>query len=212
VSAYDHPDWQAFVAAVREAPDEDTPRLVAADWLDEHGEHARAELVRVQCALARLVFGPLTGWALRPGESYAALHSRLLCECDSCQTAKPLRGREAELLGGPNPRPFAANVWAIYARGFCEHVRLPWEEWRDRGDQLLRREPVRAVDLLTPPSGHWIDANGVLTFWFTRGTTVVRKVREADVFARTGGGPHTMKDVLETAYPGVAFTLPPEPV
>ena len=32
----------------------DLPKLVYADWLDEHGRHARAEFIRVQCELARL--------------------------------------------------------------------------------------------------------------------------------------------------------------
>jgi uncharacterized protein (TIGR02996 family) len=47
---------RAFLEAIREAPD-DAPRLVYADWLDDHGGPdgaARAELIRVQCALASL--------------------------------------------------------------------------------------------------------------------------------------------------------------
>src|SRR5262249_17672416 len=36
------------------SPDEDLPRLVYADWLEEHGDADRAEFIRVQCALARL--------------------------------------------------------------------------------------------------------------------------------------------------------------
>ena len=49
---------QAFLDAIRADPDDDTLRLVFADWLDEHGnaaECARAELIRVQCELARWV-------------------------------------------------------------------------------------------------------------------------------------------------------------
>lgn len=47
-------DRAAFLAAIREAPDDDAPRLIYADWLDENGEAERAEFVRVQCELARL--------------------------------------------------------------------------------------------------------------------------------------------------------------
>jgi uncharacterized protein (TIGR02996 family) len=46
----------ALLAAIRETPEDDGPRLVYADWLEEHGdEHdrARAEFIRVQCELAR---------------------------------------------------------------------------------------------------------------------------------------------------------------
>ncbi len=38
-------------------PDEDTPRLVYADYLEEEGNAPRAEFIRVQCALARLPEG-----------------------------------------------------------------------------------------------------------------------------------------------------------
>ena len=48
------PDEHAFMTAVLEAPDDDTPRLVFADWLDERGtddDLARAALIRAQCRL-----------------------------------------------------------------------------------------------------------------------------------------------------------------
>jgi uncharacterized protein (TIGR02996 family) len=35
------PDEQGFLTAIREAPDDDTPRLVYADWLDDHGDADR---------------------------------------------------------------------------------------------------------------------------------------------------------------------------
>lgn len=45
-------DEPALLAAVAAAPDDDTPRLVYADWLDDHDRPARAEFVRGQCRLA----------------------------------------------------------------------------------------------------------------------------------------------------------------
>ena len=44
----------AFLQAILESPDDDTPRLAYADWLDEHGDPDRAEFLRVQGLLARL--------------------------------------------------------------------------------------------------------------------------------------------------------------
>ncbi len=47
----------AFLEAIVNNPDDDTARLVFADWLDEQGsadDAARAEFIRVQCELARL--------------------------------------------------------------------------------------------------------------------------------------------------------------
>src|SRR5262245_29039691 len=39
---------------VQEHPDDDGVRLVYADWLEEHGEAARAEFLRVDCERERL--------------------------------------------------------------------------------------------------------------------------------------------------------------
>ncbi len=47
-------DEQAFLAAIVATPEDDTPRLVFADWLDERGtgdDTARAAIIRAQCAL-----------------------------------------------------------------------------------------------------------------------------------------------------------------
>jgi uncharacterized protein (TIGR02996 family) len=43
----------AFRRSILEAPDDDAPRLVYADWLDEHGESERAEFIRLQIRLTR---------------------------------------------------------------------------------------------------------------------------------------------------------------
>jgi uncharacterized protein (TIGR02996 family) len=45
---------EALYRAVCERPDDDLPRLVFADWLDEHGEHNRAAFIRAQCELEQL--------------------------------------------------------------------------------------------------------------------------------------------------------------
>jgi uncharacterized protein (TIGR02996 family) len=41
MSYHEHPDWPPLLAAVCSAPADSLPRLVAADWLDEHGYHDR---------------------------------------------------------------------------------------------------------------------------------------------------------------------------
>src|SRR5262245_12883262 len=47
-------EQQGLLAAILAEPDDDVPRLVYADWLDEHGDEARAEFIRVQVELARM--------------------------------------------------------------------------------------------------------------------------------------------------------------
>jgi uncharacterized protein (TIGR02996 family) len=43
-----------LLQAILENPDEDAPRLIYADWLEEHGQRDRAQFIRVQCRLAQL--------------------------------------------------------------------------------------------------------------------------------------------------------------
>jgi uncharacterized protein (TIGR02996 family) len=53
-------DREAFLAAIRATPDEDTPRLVFADWLDEQGDRPSADwakLIRLQVEAARHPLG-----------------------------------------------------------------------------------------------------------------------------------------------------------
>ena len=104
-------DREAFMQAILDAPDDDTPRLIFADWLDEHGEAERAEFIRVQCELAK-----------HPGMNCGVMY----CSerdagglCDSCTRYKALRRREAELFKslGANPCMPRRTVFSRDAAG-----------------------------------------------------------------------------------------------
>ena len=41
-------DGEALLAAILSHPEEDAPRMIFADWLDENNQHDRAEFIRVQ--------------------------------------------------------------------------------------------------------------------------------------------------------------------
>jgi uncharacterized protein (TIGR02996 family) len=47
-------DHDALLRAIGENPEEDTPRLMYADWLEENGDPDRADFVRNQVELARI--------------------------------------------------------------------------------------------------------------------------------------------------------------
>ncbi|MBP3958888.1 TIGR02996 domain-containing protein [Gemmata sp. G18] len=59
-------DESALLTAILAHPDEDTPRLVFADWLDENGQPERAEFIRLQIKY------------VRGGDTNPQAHSRLL--------------------------------------------------------------------------------------------------------------------------------------
>ena len=49
-----HPEADALLDAIFDHPDDDTPRLIYADWLQEHSEEPLAEFIRARCAIALL--------------------------------------------------------------------------------------------------------------------------------------------------------------
>jgi uncharacterized protein (TIGR02996 family) len=51
-----HPEADALLDAIFAEPDDDTPRLVYADWLEEHDQANYAAFIRLQCAAARHKF------------------------------------------------------------------------------------------------------------------------------------------------------------
>src|SRR3712207_3456925 len=61
-------EQDALLQAIIEHPEDDELRLVYADWLEEHGDSARAEFIRVQCALARMAEDDDRLWGLRARE------------------------------------------------------------------------------------------------------------------------------------------------
>jgi uncharacterized protein (TIGR02996 family) len=119
---------EAFVQAICENPDDDTPRLVYADWLDEHGDSDRAEFIRVQ---VRLAGGDTKGIAR-------------------------LRRRERELLLA-HEREWSAPLHGIvrrarFFRGFPERVTLTAESFLAHADTLFGRAPARHL-ILTEVGG-----------------------------------------------------------
>lgn len=102
---------QALLRAVADSPDDDTPRLVYADWLDENGDPARAEFIRVQIELARTV--PPPGPALDPRRVKLRDCERVLIREYRNEWEMPLRAR----LGN--------TLWGVrYERGFPQEIQV----------------------------------------------------------------------------------------
>lgn len=74
-------DRDALLAAITAEPDEDTPRLVYADWLDEHDEGDRAAFIRAQCEIEHL--SPRTAEAKRLAKRVRELRAKLFAHLDA---------------------------------------------------------------------------------------------------------------------------------
>ncbi|QJW98929.1 TIGR02996 domain-containing protein [Frigoriglobus tundricola] len=114
----------ALLRAIRNAPAEDTPRLMYADYLDEEGCSARAEFIRVQVARAQLPeHDPRRG----PLEDRA---HELLAE------------HECDWLGVPADARDELTEWE-FDRGFVNEVAASPVFMRDSGAELCAAHPVR---------------------------------------------------------------------
>jgi uncharacterized protein (TIGR02996 family) len=113
-------DGDALLSAVIANPDDDTVRLVYADWLEEQGD-PRAEFIRLQIALARD----------EPGDQVA------------------LELRERDLLDGYRnlwAAPLLGLVTGVqFSRGFPDWVAVDARRLIDDGADLFRAAPISQV-------------------------------------------------------------------
>jgi uncharacterized protein (TIGR02996 family) len=135
---------RALLRAVLEYPDDDNPRLVMADWWEEHGQSARAEFCRVQCELATFrVPGHYPHHS--PECPYPGRGGPRACRCgtrrflsEAGEEYEALRRREGALFDahGPDWAPpefypalgdverVAVEPAAYFRRGFVDSVSL----------------------------------------------------------------------------------------
>jgi uncharacterized protein (TIGR02996 family) len=116
-------DEQALFQTILEHPDDDAPRLVYADWLEEHGDAERAEFIRTQIE------------AHRTEENDAR--------------RKDLESR-AEALLRTHRRAWRAPFKVRYEirRGFIESVGMTIDDYRRYSDELFRLAPITRLALI----------------------------------------------------------------
>jgi uncharacterized protein (TIGR02996 family) len=129
-------EQQALLRAVIDRPDEDAPRLVYADWLDEHGpaepDRARAAFIRLQVEAARL-------------DEYDPRRLDLEGQAEALLNAQ----REAG-----EPRAWLAGLegWGVnhhytsFERGFPTVATVKPDELLDRGHELWAVTPIRRLN------------------------------------------------------------------
>jgi uncharacterized protein (TIGR02996 family) len=140
---------QAFLQAIRETPDDDAPRLIYADWLEEQGgasRTARSDFIRIQCRLDEL---PDDDPARDRLEDEAA---DLLAEYEA-EWTQPLHG--------------IAEDWR-FLRGFIERIRIRGENLFTHAERLFDFAPLRSLHLQIPrndvphlaacPQLHWVSS------------------------------------------------------
>ncbi len=202
-----------FLRAIIAAPDDDLPRLIFADWLDEHDDGERAEFIRVQCELARL-----------PNALHYHAFSGKRCRCSFCI----LERRERKLsichcgpwlqreLSVPNPGPWIEtgqvrytsqrkpDTEFIFRRGFVESVTCTAADWLRHHAAIRAATPLRRAVLTTPAPELECQSN---TDW--RKSRIrfpgLRWWTIPELFAVGGPFRDTLERVCAAYWPGVAI-------
>lgn len=172
-------DLDALLRAVIASPDDDTPRLVFADCLDDHDEHTRAAFIRTHIELARTptilkkgtmlyapegepVIGQLVELTPTPGGAPAGVLTH-----DTPNPAMPrLSMAAAELFAAmPDAQKYLQSSdavtggWAVefremetWSRGFPATIRRCGSNfWRDHHAGILAAAPISRVELTDTP-------------------------------------------------------------
>lgn len=130
-----------LLAPILANPDDDGPRLIFADWLEESGDGARAEFIRVQIELAKL---PPQG---------CSRHDAFWHGCGGCQRTNALRRRERELFEA-NRKQWLRWLMADFPgvcedsefhRGFVETIQCGFADWLSHHAEILKATPLRLV-------------------------------------------------------------------
>ena len=130
-----HPDAEALLAAVCANPEDDTPRLVYADWLDENGDEVwrtRAAFIREQIRIAagRPPLDPAPpGW----------------------QSADTLLLRYEGVWARGHPDwigPYRHLYdFPDYRRGFLDRVRVHFDKWMKADGEARLRVPITRLEV-----------------------------------------------------------------
>ena len=133
---------QSLYAAICAGPRDDLPKLVFADWLDEHGDPERAEFIRLQCA-AESDASPALTWKIR---TLANSLTGRLWAVEACPNLVTLGFAE----GGPTLTALSVqrSERVEFRRGFPDFVVCPASEWLAHGAGTVPRQPLTRVRLL----------------------------------------------------------------
>ena len=171
------PEREALLSAVLANPDDDLPRLVFADWMDENGDPERARFIRSQIALATL-----PEW-----DPQAVVLRRTRADWDSSEAMF----RELPLLTSDR-----GVYWAeaeLFRRGFAQFVKVPFlGALQTVPPQLWHAAPIQRLGLYAATLDQWKDF--VASPWLPR-------LREID-FDGLGTPIEAMRELC--AAPGVS--------
>lgn len=144
---------RALLRAILMHPAEDTPRLVFADWLQEHGDEARAGFIR------------------DTRENWPHVN-KLWHEISACiPTAKIAGYGREDGTGLPRWTFNLPELWGrvFYERGFLCEICLPLSAFMRHAKALFSAHPIERVTLTTNDRAVWFNADRDIFGWWCEG-------------------------------------------
>lgn len=121
------PEVIGLLRACKETLDDDAPRLLLADWLEDHGEPDRAQFIRLQCRLPTLTFA-------MPDYQPVAKRLQSLWEKHAAEWQGAFPGRPG---------------WAVFERGLLHLHLQPLNFWAGDRQALAGTESWAWVEHFT---------------------------------------------------------------
>jgi uncharacterized protein (TIGR02996 family) len=117
----------ALLAGILAEPHDDTRRTVYADWLEEHGQQARAEFIRLQCRLADIdEFDPARPDLLDREWELLTVYRKRWQPAPPCVLARHLRD-------------------SAFLRGFFARISVPAAALLEQGAEWFRAYPLEEL-------------------------------------------------------------------
>jgi uncharacterized protein (TIGR02996 family) len=122
---------EGFLRTILDAPEDDAPRLVYADWLEEHGQPERAEFIRIECEQTTIRSDPVVAPNRWDSPRFWELEER----------RKQLYDRYAAQWFAPLFRVIRGGEMST-RRGFPWHVALAARRFIELGEAIFRAAPT----------------------------------------------------------------------
>jgi uncharacterized protein (TIGR02996 family) len=139
---------EEFVRGILAEPDDDTPRLIYADWLEERGD-PRGEFIRLQCELATLT-KPETPWLRMYGAGHFSPKERIRNRHD-VHRYKQLFSRQLALMTAHTKQwvaPLGSEITGLrFERGFVECGSTTADSFLQEAPTWYRHTPLRQLHI-----------------------------------------------------------------
>jgi len=192
----EHP---GLLQAIVDAPDDDAPRLIYADWLDDQGEALRAEFIRLHCRWGQ--------FCEEQHEIHAFVSSEHLRQEHRERLLAPLLSLGFSLQVFDSGYPVRGCRF-VFRRGFVEEIEVKGEEMLTRlgqcVEEVFERTPLRRLQLVPENIYSYDEAEGrsPMILRVLRAVVGLRRVTQLEElsFSRYRLGDTAARALLDSPY------------